>query len=297
MEYVANLTRANIEPGAWARTCELEGWDGVAIADHSLLDGRLWPHVWVAASAMAAATERVFVTTAFANNLFRHPVEFAQAAMAMQLTSGGRFEAGLGAGWSAEELEAVGWEHPAPGERVERYNEALIICRQLFDTGRCSFDGEWYSVEVAAFAIDGVAPPPLVGALGGPRMLRTASAHLDRIEIKAASSATRGGALDFAALGRITVDDVRRKIDIAREANPDAALGFFALCGASPESAAMGAGFADDSIYKPFFGEAAQVVDAIESLAELGIDRATVSAVDPSHFGPIIAARAAAGGQ
>lgn len=284
MQYVANLTRANVDVVSFAKTCEDTGWDGVAIADHTLLSDRLWPHMWVFASAAAVATERVFITTAFANNLMRHPVEFAQAAIGMQAVSNGRFEAGLGAGWAAGELESLGLGLPLPAERVERYVEAVQICRQLFDTGTCSFVGRWYQVDVENFGIDGVPPPPLLGALGGSRMLREASPHLDRIEIKAAGAATRGGELDFARVGLVSFDHVRRKVDQARAANPDAPLSFFALCAADPSAAALAAEFPDNSFYKPFFGEPAQVVDAIEGLADFGIDRATVSPFDPAHF-------------
>jgi alkanesulfonate monooxygenase SsuD/methylene tetrahydromethanopterin reductase-like flavin-dependent oxidoreductase (luciferase family) len=291
MQYVANLMRADIDASVWAKDCEDAGWDGVALTDHTVHSDRLWPHVWVAASAAAVATEQIFITTAFANNLIRHPVEFAQAAMGMQVVSHGRFEAGLGAGWAEAELAAIGIDLPPPGERVERYIEAVQICRQLFDTGACSFQGTWYHVEIESFGIDGFRPPPLLGALGGSRMLREAGPHLDRIEVKAAGSATRGGALDFTKLGLVSFDHVRRKVDQARQANPDAPLSFFALCSAAAGSEAMVADFPENSIYRPFFGEPQRVVDAIEGLADLGFDRATVSPVDPAHFEAIATLR------
>ena len=292
MEYIANVMRADIDVASFAQHAEQTGWDGVAITDHTVHGDRLWPHVFVAASAAAVATERIVITTAFANNLFRHPVEFAQASIALQVASGGRFEAGLGAGWAEQELRDMGMDYPTPGERVERYIEALQICRSLFETGACAHDGRWYQVSIEGFSVDTAARPKLAGALGGSRMLREASPLLDRIEVKAAGVATRGGSLDFAKLGQVTVDQVRRKVDQARSANPDAPLSFFGLCAAAPGSDAMTAGFASDSIYKPFFGEPAQVVEAIESLDDLGFDRVTVSPVDPAHFDAIAEVRA-----
>lgn len=291
MQYVANVMSADIHVASLAKHLEDTGWDGVAITDHTVHGDRLWPHIWVAASAAAVATERIVITTAFANNLFRHPVEFAQAAMAMQVASNGRFEAGLGAGWAAKELAAMGMDYPAPGVRVERFVEALNICRALFQTGECKFEGRWYQVDITGFEAGDAAPPKLVGALGGPRMLREASPLLDRIEVKAAGVATRGGDLDFTKLGQVTIDNVKRKVEQARSANPDAPLSFFGLCSASAGSEAMAAGFATDSIYKPFFGEPAQVVEGFEALADLGFDRVTVSPVDPAHFDAITAAR------
>jgi len=284
LEYIANVTKANIDLSSFAQHAEATGWDGVAVADHTLYTDRLWPHVFVAASAAAVATERIIITTAFANNLFRHPVEFAQAALALQLASKGRFEAGLGAGWAEQELLDMGMAYPAPSERVARYVEALTICRQLFETGSCDFDGEWYQVSIASFELEGFDPPPLLGALGGPRMLREAAPLLDRIEVKAAGAATRGGDLDFSKLAEVTVDTVRGQVERARAANPNAPLSFFGLCGASSDASAMAASFPDKSIYKRFFGEPAMVVDAFESLADLGFDRVTVSPIDPAHF-------------
>jgi len=292
MEYIANVMRADIDVADFARRAESSGWDGVAITDHTTHGDRLWPHVFVAASAAAVATEHIVITTAFANNLFRHPVEFAQASMAMQVASNGRFEAGLGAGWAEQELRDMGMDYPPPGERVERFLEALHICRSLFETGSCSHHGQWYQVDIDGFGVDNVVAPQLAGALGGPRMLREAAPLLDRIEVKAAGVATRGGALDFEKLGQVTIDQVRRKVDQARSANPEAPLSFFGLCAAASGSEAMSAGFADDSVYKPFFGEPAQVVDAIESLADLGFARVTVSPVDPAHFDAIAQERA-----
>jgi len=293
MQYIANVTKANIDLASFAQHAEATGWDGVAVADHSVYTDRLWPHVFVAASAAAVATERIIITTAFANNLFRHPVEFAQAALALQLASNGRFEAGLGAGWAEQELLDMGMAYPPPGERVERYVEAVAICRQLFETGSCDFDGEWYQVSISSFELEGFDPPPLLGALGGPRMLREAGPLLDRIEVKAAGVATRGGDLDFARLGQVTIDDLRRNVDQAKAANPDAPLSFFGLCSAAAGSEALTQGFADDSAYKPFFGEPAQVVEAFESLADLGFDRVTVSPFDPAQYDDIAHARAA----
>jgi len=293
MQYVANVMRADIDVASFARHAETTGWDGVAITDHTVHGRRLWPHVFVAASAAAVATERLTITTAFANNLFRHPVEFAQAALAMQVASNGRFEAGLGAGWASQELLDMGMTYPPPGERVERFIEALHICRALFETGECDFDGDWYQVHTSGFTAEGVAPPKLAGALGGPRMLREGSPLLDRIEVKAAGVATRGGALDFGKLGQVTIDNVKRKVDQARRANPEAPLSFFGLCSAAAGSEAMSADFAAESVYKPFFGEPGQVVEAFESLADLGFDRVTVSPVDPAHFDPLAQARAA----
>jgi alkanesulfonate monooxygenase SsuD/methylene tetrahydromethanopterin reductase-like flavin-dependent oxidoreductase (luciferase family) len=94
MEFCPNLMRADIDPVAWAIAREAEGWDVIAASDHLWVrSGVAFPHLWVTLTQMAMVTSRVRLTSSFANNLFRSPVEFAQASLALQRASGGRFEA------------------------------------------------------------------------------------------------------------------------------------------------------------------------------------------------------------
>src|SRR5262245_34784033 len=103
IEFVANYTSTTVDPRVFAADAERAGFAGVGCSDH-LFRSSTYPHLWVTVSAMAAATSEIFVTTSFANNLLRSPVEFAQASLTMQWLSGGRFEAGLGAGWLEPEV-------------------------------------------------------------------------------------------------------------------------------------------------------------------------------------------------
>ena len=147
-QFFANLLGSSVEPVAWARQREAEGWDGIGVTDHLWAGTTPFSHWAVTLGQLAAVTERVTLLSCFANNLLRSPVEFAQAALALQRASGGRFEAGLGAGWSREEIEGIGACFPDPAGRAERYAEAVRVVRELFETGRCSFAGEHYRVEV-----------------------------------------------------------------------------------------------------------------------------------------------------
>ncbi len=286
MELVANLMSVDVDPEAWARQREAEGWDVLSVADHLWSTRRPFPHLWVTLTAVATATERVRVTSAFANNLFRSPVEFAQASLALHAVSGGRFEAGLGAGWSRDELERTGRPFPSAGERVERYVEALQIVRELFHTGRCDFEGTHYRAQVDVMGPMTDPPPLLVGSVGGPRMIREAVPLLDRVELKAAGSATRGGSLDLAALGQIPRSHLVELVAAVRERKPGIPLGMFVLCSVGTDDAtkAMAAALPPDSLYGGFFGEAAKVADAIASLEELGIERAQVSPFNGEAF-------------
>lgn len=291
MEYAANLMTTDVAARDWAAQRAGEGWDLLAVADHLYSSGRGWPHPWVAAASMAAAAPGLRVTTAFANNLFRHPVEFAQAALSLHRESGGRFEAGLGAGWAREELVRTGRPYPSPGERVERYVEALQICRALFGSGSCTHRGRWYEVDLDDFCEP--APIELVGSLGGPRMIREAAPLLDRIELKASAGATRGGSLEIGALAAVTEMDLRNQIDAVRAVNEHAPLGLFVLCGTldDPRARGIASAMRTDSLSAGFFARAEQIVASIERLADVGIDRVTVAPVNESAFTQIAAAR------
>ena len=86
VQFFANLTSAEYEPAEFAAKAEAAGFDGVTCSDHYWLRS-VFPHLWVSLAAMACATERVTLAPSFANNLFRSPVEFAQASLAMQRLS------------------------------------------------------------------------------------------------------------------------------------------------------------------------------------------------------------------
>ena len=203
MELIANFMSGDLDPVAWARRREEEGWHALGCADHFYSPNRGYPHLWVTLATFAAATSRVMLTSSFANNLFRTPVEFAEASLQLQKVSGGRFEAGLGAGWDRAETEAAGLVYPGAGERAGRYAEAVQIVRQLFATGSCSFHGRYYDIEVPKLGPSDRDPPPLVASLGGDRTIREIAPLVDRVELKLNAPATRDGSLDFVKLAEI----------------------------------------------------------------------------------------------
>ena len=293
MDFVANLMDLNVDAAEWGAAREAEGWDVVGVADHLRTGLRAYPHMWVTATALAMGTQKVKITTTFANNLFRSPAEFAQGALALQKLSNGRFEAGLGAGWARDELVDTGREYPPPGERVERYVEACQIVRSIMATGSSHHDGRWYRMNIDDLGPLTDSPPPLVGSLGGPRMMREAAPLLDIIELKAATAATRDGALDVAKLVAIPSSRLDEMVAQVREHNADAQLALFVLCGTTDDPRAKGVAdmAPDDSLYGPFFGEPGQVLDAVAALEDRGITRVTISPFNLSAFEAIAEAR------
>lgn len=276
MQFFANLTSAEPDPTTFASDCEAAGFDGVTCSDHYWLRS-VFPHLWVTLGAMAAATERVTLAPSFANNLFRSPIEFVQASMAMQRISGGRYEAGLGAGWTEQELLATGGTFPDGRTRARMYAEALQIVRQCFTTGHCQFEGEHYTMNVPDVFPVLDNPPPLVASVGSPWTMRHITPLVDRVELKFGRT-TRGGALDLAALGTVTRDELAGMVDVVRTAKPDVEVGLFTLIaiGDSPEVQAM-ASTLGDNLCGSFVGPAERVLDSLRGLAELGISRIQVT--------------------
>ena len=286
MDFIANFMTCDHDPVVWARQREAEGWGVLGCADHLWSGTRPFPHVWVTLATMAGATTRALLTTSFANNLLRSPVEFAQAALQMQAVSGGRFEAGLGAGWSRDEAIGAGLGYPPAGVRAGRFIEAITIVRALLDDGACTFEGEHYTVNVPALGPrPAVGSPPLVASLGGDRTIRSIAPMVDRVELKLISAATRNGALDmrmFPTIPRSHLDDLVAKV---RAVNPTVPIGAFILCAAGTDSTTTSmAAMLGDSFLGSFFGEPAKVADSLRSLARAGLDRVQVSPLDDASF-------------
>jgi alkanesulfonate monooxygenase SsuD/methylene tetrahydromethanopterin reductase-like flavin-dependent oxidoreductase (luciferase family) len=285
MQFFPNYNAARAErPGDWARAREAEGWHGLAASDHFVTLGLAYPHLWVALTEMACATHAIPITSSFANNLFRSPVEFAQASLSLNRAASGRFEAGLGAGWVEDEITRIGWRFPVGPERAGRYIEAMQIVRELLHTGRCKFAGEHYRIDIGDPGLADLAatPPLLVGSAGGPRTLREIPRFADRIEVKPNAPATRGGGLDLAKYGAVSEADVRDAVARVRRVRDDIPIGSFVLAGAVHAAhaetlrAPFGRGF-----LSRFLGEPPAVAQALCDLEGLGFDRVQITEIAP----------------
>lgn len=276
IELVVNSASGDDDPIEFARTAESLGFHGVSASDH-FFRRSAYPHVWVTVAAMAMATSRVVVGTSFANNLFRSPVEFAQASLTMQRLSVGRFEAGIGAGWLAAEVRGGGLQFPEPAVRARRYREAVQIVGQLFRDGCCQFEGEFYSIDVPVIGPHCPLAPQLAVSVGGPWTMRNVAPLADRVELKP-GRATRGGDLDMATLASVTREEIAGMVSEVREVAPDVPIGLFTMIAAGDaHEVAHVASALGDGLYSTFVGEPAKVLDGLRSLEDLGIDRVQVS--------------------
>ena len=130
---------------------ESTGWDGVYVADHFMADaGGPFPpdspnlEATAVVAGLAAATERVRLATLVVGITYRHPAVLAKWAATVDHLSAGRLLLGLGAGWQENEHEQYGIPLGSPGERVDRFEEALQIIRGLLDEPSTTVDGDHY---------------------------------------------------------------------------------------------------------------------------------------------------------
>jgi alkanesulfonate monooxygenase SsuD/methylene tetrahydromethanopterin reductase-like flavin-dependent oxidoreductase (luciferase family) len=70
-------------------------------------------------------------------------------ASTLDITSGGRLELGIGAGWNEEECTDFGIELGTMRERFDRFEEGLAVLEGLFTQERTTFEGQHYRLHGA----------------------------------------------------------------------------------------------------------------------------------------------------
>ncbi len=127
------------------RWADETGWDSAWTFDHffSLYDGDAGPcfEGWTLLAGLAVMTSRLQLGLMVTSITHREPSVLAKEAVTVDHLSGGRVILGVGAGWQEREHKAYGIPFPPPGERVDRFGEAMEVYRRLETQDRTSFDG------------------------------------------------------------------------------------------------------------------------------------------------------------
>src|SRR5205085_1098667 len=98
-------------------------------------------------AALAAHTERVHLGSLVTGVTYRNPALLAKMVTTLDVISKGRAILGLGAAWFEREHRSYGFDFPPIGERMDRLDEALTICRLMLREDRPSFEGRHYRIE------------------------------------------------------------------------------------------------------------------------------------------------------
>jgi F420-dependent oxidoreductase-like protein len=111
---------------------------------------------------------------------FRSPVDIGRMAAQLDVLSGGRFVLGLGIGWYEEEHRVYGIPFPPVGERFDRLEEVISVCRALWTQPSADFDGRYYSLRGAQCLPKPAGRlPVLLGGVGERRALRIVAESAD----------------------------------------------------------------------------------------------------------------------
>jgi F420-dependent oxidoreductase-like protein len=122
---------------------------------------------------LAAHTSRAQLLTLVTGVIYREPGLLAKTLSTLDVLSEGRAVLGIGAAWNEEESVGLGFRFPPVAERFERLEEALQVCRQMFDGTDAPYDGKHYRLARSLNVPSPIGPLPiLIGGGGEKKTLR-----------------------------------------------------------------------------------------------------------------------------
>jgi alkanesulfonate monooxygenase SsuD/methylene tetrahydromethanopterin reductase-like flavin-dependent oxidoreductase (luciferase family) len=156
-----------------------------AVADH-FVDWTNPPSPWFESftllAALAAATQRIRLTTCVAQIPLRPPTMLARQVLTLDHISHGRIEVGLGTGLTLDPSYAMaGLPNWDVAERVTRFGEYVEVVHLLLANEVTTHHGQFYDAEAAVLnprPVQRPRPPIMVGAMA-PRMMRHAARWAD----------------------------------------------------------------------------------------------------------------------
>jgi F420-dependent oxidoreductase-like protein len=171
------------------QAADIAGVDTVWVSDHLLqADPTAGPdqtemyEAYTVLGYAAACTERVRLGTMVSPVALRPPALLVKAITTLDVLSGGRAWLGIGAGYHAEEAQALGLSLPPTAERFDRLEETLQIATRMWAGDETPFEGRyyrlWHPVNRPAPA-QRPHPPILIGGDGERRTLRLVARYAD----------------------------------------------------------------------------------------------------------------------
>ncbi len=272
---------------AIAGKIEAEGFDYVALPDHVVIPRDIasrypysptgeWPgaaggeteDILIAATFLAAVTERIDILTSVLVLPHRPAVPTARMLATIDRLSGGRLRVGCGAGWMAEEFRAIGApDFARRGKVTDEYIEAF---RALWTEEEPEYHGEFVDFAGVVFAPKPAQkphPPIWIGGESPPAMRRAARLG------DAWYPASGNPRFPLHTIQQLAggVDKVRAACEQAKRDPATLELAYFALRPVTSEARMDEAG-----VRALLSGEPAELAADLDRLAGLGFGQVTV---------------------
>jgi F420-dependent oxidoreductase-like protein len=175
-----------------AQAGESAGFSSLWVMDHfwqlPALGGASQPMLegYTLLGALATQTRTAKLGTLVTGVTYRNPALVAKIVTTLDVISGGRAILGIGAAWHDAEHEALGFDFPPAGERLDRLEEAVQICRAMFREQSPSFEGRYYRIHQATNVprpLQPDGPPIMIGGGGERHTLRLVAQYADACNV------------------------------------------------------------------------------------------------------------------
>jgi F420-dependent oxidoreductase-like protein len=182
---------------AIARTAEQAGFEAFFRSDHYASfpggTGRPTTDAWATLAGLARETSTIRLGVLVSPVTFRIPGNLAKVIQTVDEMSGGRVEAGFGAGWNQDEHEQLGIPFPPIGDRYDMLEEQMAIIHGLWtEPDGWAYSGRHWQVR-GSMRHGQVArggrrhPHVLFGGKGGPRLAALVARYGDEFNLNSAS--------------------------------------------------------------------------------------------------------------
>jgi alkanesulfonate monooxygenase SsuD/methylene tetrahydromethanopterin reductase-like flavin-dependent oxidoreductase (luciferase family) len=125
------------------------GYDNVWLTEHHFADDGYNPSLMPTAAALAARTATIRIGTFVLLLPFQHPVRVAEDAACVDIWSNGRFDLGVGQGYSYKEFDAMRMRRE---ERSSRLGEGVELIKRLWTEEKVTFEGRFTQVREMTLA-------------------------------------------------------------------------------------------------------------------------------------------------
>src|SRR6266545_934934 len=164
-----------------ASAAEDSGFDSFFVMDHLQQIANIGPpehpmfEAYTLLGAVAARTSRIKLGTLVTGVTYRNPALLAKIVTTLDVISGGRAILGIGAAWNEKEAIEYGYAWPSTRERMDRLEDAILICRTMFTQEVAKFKGRHHHIRDALNfprPVQPRGPKIMVGGSGERRTLR-----------------------------------------------------------------------------------------------------------------------------